>query len=204
MFASMVEGTNMVTLALTPAEWIAGSLATTPTFLYTYLYSVMNSMNTALSPTVIMVSSVEGNVLNSAGRIYFTEGIPGIDAVVPSLFQTSVSSLEIVPVSSTGALATELTITNKLGAQIANSFALLGTWLGISTAMAGGLFLAGICLFVMYLVYLYSGSTTASMLLAIPFLLIGAWSGLLPLGIMFTISIIVIAYMSYHLWLRGT
>ncbi len=202
MFASIVEGDNLVTQSLSPAEWISGTLDTTPDFMYTYLYSVMEAMEAALA-TTITVSTSEGDVLNSTGRVYFVDGIPGLDAKVPQLFQTSVSNIEVDSIVTTGNLATELAISTQLGASIANAFTLMGSWLGISTAMAGGLFIAGVCLFAMYLVYLYSGSTTASLVLAIPFLLIGTWSGLIPLAIMYTVAILVVAYMAYHFWLRS-
>lgn len=203
MFASIIEGTNMVTQALSPSEWISGTSATTPDFIYAYLYNVMEAMQVALSPTDILVNTSEGDVLNATGSTYFTDGIPGINSVIPQLFQTSVSTIDVDDVVTTGDLATELTITTQLGAQLASAFTSMGSWLGISTAMAGGLFISGVCLFAMYLVFLYSGSTVAAMILAIPFLLIGTWSGLIPLAIMYTVAILVVAYMGYHLWLRG-
>jgi hypothetical protein len=41
------------------------------------------------------------------------------------------------------------------------------------------------------------------MILVVPVLLIGAWTGLLSIGILFTLAILVAAYMVYALWLRG-
>lgn len=198
-FASIVEGTNQRTQTYAVSDWITGTLATTPGLLQTYLRSVMIAIDAA----GVDIMTATGYKLNTLGRTYFTTAIPGLDSVIPDLFQSVSYDIDIVHDTPTAALETELSMSNKLGAAIAASFSGLGDYFGISASVMGGVFLMSMCMLVMFMVYKYSGNITASMVLAIPFVIIGAWSGLMPLAALFVVAIIVVAYILYHLWLTA-
>lgn len=197
-FASLVEGTNVITLPLAGSDWITGTLeGTTPDFLQTYLAGVMNSIDAA------GIDVATGGKLNTLGRTYFTAAIPGLDSVIPDLFVTVSYDIQVTHDTPTAALETELSMANKLGAALAASFTGIGAYFGVSQSIAGGMFLMGICLLVMFMVYKATSNITASMVLAVPFLIIGAWSGLIPLSFLFVLALLIVGYILYHLWLTA-
>jgi hypothetical protein len=206
--SSLVLGTNYVAGTLDPNYgWVTGTLATTPGLLQSYLTTQLAPMNvalTAMTPTnPILITTGSNQVLNTNGSLYLKTAIPGIDAICPTLFQVASNDITNPTYTATGALGAGQSVSGTLGSATDRGITALSSWFSISYNMAGGIVLGVMAIAFMVILFKYSGSTTASMILVVPVLLIGAWTGLLSIGILFTLAILVAAYMVYALWLRG-
>jgi hypothetical protein len=206
--ATLTEGTNMVTVALDPNfGYIDGTLVTTPALLESYLSTVMHTISTTLlaltPPITILITTGLNDVLNTQGSLYFRQAIPGLDTVCPNLFQVSSTDIVNPSFTATGAITADQTIAGTLGTTTARGVSALASWFSITNNMAGGIVMAFIAVAFLVVIFRYSGSTTAAMILVIPILLIGVWGGLLPFALMATVTLLVAAYMLYAVWLRG-
>jgi len=188
---------------LAPADWLTGTEAQTEELLYIHCLELAEVLEADWAITLV-VTTAEGDTLNSAGRIVFTEAIPGIDIVCPALFQMASGTADIGDkATATGAYDVSLSMSARVGTAIANAFSGIGAYLGISGQMTGGLFIGLIAVTVASIVFISSGNTIAAMVLTIPFVILGNWTGLVPLVFTFVVAIIIITYTGYHLWLRG-
>lgn len=204
MFGIGVEDTKV----LASADWLTGTESETETLLYIHcieLAEVLEADWQIDDPTIYLVTTTaEGDALTPRGRIVFTEAIPGLDVACPALFQMAAGTADIGDkATATGAYDVSLSMSSRVGTAIASSFSGIGDYLGISGQMAGGLFLGLIAVTVASIVFISSGNTIAAMVLTIPFVILGNWTGLVPLVFTFVVAIIIVTYTGYHLWLRG-
>jgi hypothetical protein len=202
-FATLTEGTNQVTTTLADANWIAGDMTNSRLLLKQHCLDLAANLENAWTVTLI-VSTPDGDKLNSTGWTTFTEAIPGIDTAIPSLFQMTSTTIQIAEVPSTGAYAGTLSqIGTQLGTATQNAFNGIGTYLGVSGQMVAAMWIVLFMLIVASIVFLSSGSTSAAMVITIPIALIGVWVGAIPMAALFAIGTIIVAYMMYFIWLRG-
>lgn len=129
--------------------------------------------------------------------------LPRLNNVIPSMFQSTLQSLTPYNPEGTGAYQGELTMVSKLGVQFTAAFVGIGSYFGISTQWAAGLFWALIMCIAAMIVFVYSGNSLAAMILTFPFMLIGNYLGIIPLVVTFTLTILLVIYVGYHVYLRG-
>ena len=151
------------------------------------------------------ITTVEGQrYLTFAGANIFLEGIPGLDAICPILFQYSTNPMtDNEPTSTAGAYAAELTPENKWGARVARGLSQLGEFMGINQQLAGSVVL--FILVILLAGYTYSrtqsGITVTLMVAATPFF--GAYLGLMPMALAFILVIFIVVLMGYFFFSRG-
>jgi len=152
----------------------------------------------ATMPTVPNSSGWSGQSMVLAA----TPNLP-LNIVIPSMFQSSIQSLTPWTAVGTGAYQGNLTMVSKMGAQFTAAFVGLGTTFGISTEWAAGLFWSLIMVTAAMIVFAYSGSGLAGMILVFPLMMTGNYLGLIPLVLTFTLTILLVIYVGYHIYLRG-
>lgn len=202
LFGSLVEGTNVKTFALTSDDWITGVQAASRSLLREFVLQEYTTIEIAKGVTYLVFSN-GAYYLNSAGMALAVAAIPGITTACPTLSQVSSSTVDIDTVTSTGDLATEYTLENKLGTAIYTNFVNLGNWLGITPEMAAGLFISFICILAASIVFVATGNGMASLLVgAVPFMILGNAVALIPVVVLWIAVIIIFTWASYHFFVR--
>lgn len=202
-FVTLTEDVNQVSTTLSPSSWVAGSMSSSRLLLRQHCLDLAADLEEAWVITLI-ISTPDGEVLNSTGYIVFTDAIPGISSAIPSLFQMASSTIIIEDVDSTAAYSEELgDIGDQLGTTVENAFDGIGNYLGISGQMVAAAWVVLFMLIAASIVFLNSGSTAAAMALVIPIAILGVAVGVLPMAALFTVGAIIVVYMAYFIWLRG-
>ncbi len=205
VFTNLTESANMTTTTLSASSWITGTLGSVAnkTNIADYITKVIApNLQTQTGQTLLVLVNGE-YVLNSAGRNLFLLAVPQLDAVVPQAFQTSMSSYQGATGNFTQALQSDYTLNGTVGAQIKSSFDGIGTMLGVSGQMVAAMWALGIVLLIASIAFLYSGNTTASLIIAVPFFIVGTYIGAIPLWVFIMGIAILVLYMLYYLVLRG-
>lgn len=205
IFATLTEGTNMVTRTLDAgADWIDQSTATAISDpLRIFCIDVATNLEAHDSATYIV--TIQGiDYINSDGRDIFLAGIPSLSSFVTNLFQTGVVPMTADEPTSTGTYASTLSITNKLGASISGGFTNLGNWMGISQALAASLFLTIAMTILFFWLYQKTGNPIVVLVYGPILPLFGTYLGLIPLAIAFIVTLIVIMLLGYYFLTRGT
>ncbi len=209
MFASPTG--NSVNVTLGASNYIDqllgedGGVATSNN-LRNFLIEMADDIETFDSPPagseyIVTVSGVR--YLSTEGSSLFLEGIPGLDAMCPIIFQYGSSPMTGDTPESTGAYQSALSPLAKWGETTSNGLTNLGIYLGINQAMAGSVLL--LVLVGALAIYAYaktqSGISVLLLIGAAPF--IGAWMGLMPLALAFVFAIAIVVMLGYFFFSRG-
>ena len=203
IFGTLTEGTNMATKTLSISDWNADGSLTSKALLALHIIDLANTLETEWAITLLVTTTSGNQVLNSAGRTAFILAIPALDIVIPLIFQSTSGVITIDPVTSNATLQGNSTMLIRLGPQISSAFTGIGTWLGISQSMSGGLWALLFILTIASITFLSVGNGTAAMLSVIPLMIGLSYVGAIPVALLFTIVILLIAYTGYFLILRG-
>ena len=201
-YFTLTENVTMDTITLSSSHWISGTMTESRELLKLHCISLAATLEDVWN-IVLLVTTTTGQVLNSTGRITFLDAIPELDSAVPDLFQVATSTVAVTKQTRTAAYEEQTTIGNMLGTQIKAAFDGVGDYLNISGEKVAFLWIMLFALVVASIVFLSTSNTVAAMVLTIPILLIGAWTGALPLAVLFTLVAIVVIFTGYHIWLRG-
>ena len=168
------------------------------------MIEIAQNMEAHDTPTTSYLATVQGyTYLSLVGGDLFIEGIAGLSAMCPILFQAGVANMGAEAPESTGTYALTLTPAQKWGNTVANGLTMLGSYLGINQALAGSVVL--FALVIAFAVFVYSktesGVTVLLMVSATPFL--GAYLGLMPLALAFVFVIFIITLLGYFFFSRG-
>lgn len=203
LFGTITEGVNMASVTLTAGDYIPYlSISENQALIKAYLLDITEALENAWAVTLI-ITSPDGQCLNSTGRAVMLDAIKGVDTIAPGLFQLSSGQMPIEWDTHPGTLGSELTISSKLGASINTSLSGLGTFFGVSGQMVGGFFAIITVMFIFGIVFAYTGSTISGMILSVPIIIFASWAGLIPLYILYIATLLVVMYVFYHLWLQG-
>lgn len=212
IFSTLTEGTNMVTNQLATStgetldvDWIDQSVATsTANPLRDFIILIVQDLEANDSPSTSYLTTVQGTTyLSSAGGNIFLDGIPNLRQFCPTAFAGTVEPIVVTAPPTTGALTSDLTVLNKLGANASTAFTNMSSWLGISAAMAGTLaFMIGILLLTFYI---YTRTRNVSLVAVVIMLMVvfGAYMGLLPLAALFIGILSIIIASAYYLMGKG-
>lgn len=201
VFGNLTEGISMTTRTLSSSDWVVGNAATSREALRVWCLAQAAWMQTERGVALLVSVPDVLYALNTLGRIMFLEGIPNLDSVVPLLFQASVGTNEYEDDEVTGAYEEETSVSNRLGDAVADSFEGIGDYFGVSGQTTAGMFWALIMVIAASIVFAYSGNTVAAILLCAPLLILGAELGLVPLAMLFVLTIAMVAYLGYQLYL---
>lgn len=150
---------------------------------------------------IVTVSGVR--YLTTIGGSIFLEGIPALDVMCPILFQYFVAPTEGDKPESTGTYASTLSPLAKWGSTVADGLTNLGIYLGINQQLAGSAVL--LMLAMGLAIYVHSRTESGiSVLLVIgvaPF--VGAWFGLVPLALAFSMVIVIVVLLGFFFFSRG-
>jgi hypothetical protein len=156
------------------------------------------------NPANDYIVTVQGiRYLTDEGGSIFLEGIPGLSTMCPILFQSALEVMSSEAPESTGAYALTLTAGQKWGATVATGLTNLGTFIGISEALAGSVVL--FILVIAFAVVIYntteSGVATLLVVASSPFL--GAYLGLMPVALAFVFVVLVVMLGGFFFFSRG-
>jgi len=203
VFASLVEGTNMRTKTLSSSDWNEDGTLTSDELLALHIIDIADTLETEWAITLLVTTASGDSVLNSTGRTTFLLAIPGIDTPLPGIFQSSSGIVTMDVVTANNTLQGNSTMTIRLGPDIAAAFSGIGTWLGISQSMAGGLWALLFLLTIASIAFLDSGNSVGALICVVPIGIGLTYVGAIPVALLFTIGILLIAYTGYFLILRG-
>lgn len=206
VYFPMTEDTTMDSMTLSAStHWLSGTTTNSRALLTQHCLDLAAILEDQWEIALI-VTTAEGQTLNSLGRTVFLDAVPGLDSALTTLFQVSISTLEGLEgedITYVGTYETETSVSARLGTQIATAFTNFGETLNVGAQSAALLWIAFFALTIISVVFLSTGNTTASLVLVVPVLILGAWVGAIPLALLFIITMLVVVYMMYHIWLRG-
>jgi len=203
-FPTLTEGVNMITRTLSSSDWNTDGALTSKQLLYSYCIDIASELEADWVITLLSTTSTGTQVLNAAGTVVFLAAIPNLTNALPSLFYLSSSSAIINSNSANLTMEDETVLSTKLGTSVSNAFAGIGDFLGITETTSAGLWILLFTLSVASIIFLATGNSTGSMVLSVPIIIMGAYLGAIPLTILFTVGLLIIAYVFYFIWLRGT
>lgn len=215
------EDVNMDTRTMATSDWYISSQAANKVSLRTNIISIMEAIeehdNAIVAVTYLLQATknekilssttqgcvTPGSVLYWSGKTMVLSAIPNLDDIIPDMFASAEQSFKLYTLEGTGALQAESSMVARLGASFTASFAGIGTYFGISTQWAAGIFWSIIMSIAAMIVFVYSGNSLAAMILVLPLLLMGNYLGIVPLVVTFVLTILLVVYMGYHIYLRG-
>jgi hypothetical protein len=210
VYVSMTEGAHKKTVRLSASDYIDGTTSVSRNLLRDYIITTMTTMQTETGVTgtgvYLATSQIDGatvSILTAAGRTIISSAIPGIGTVCPTLFSTANNPILLNQPTATGALQSDWSISNIWGTSISNAFNGVGTYLGMSGMMFAGLFWALIICIVISVIFASSGNNTAALLLTLPFVGIGLYSGFIPIALVLTFAFLMVILVGYYIFLRG-
>lgn len=203
-FPSLAEGVNMVTRTLAVSDWNTDGSLMSKELLAIHCIDLASELESDWGITLLTTTTTGSQVLNAVGTIVFLDAIPNLNDILSSLFYLSSTTLDIDYHTVNATLETSTTISSKLGTSISNAFAGIGDFFGISEQMSAGLWILLFALSIASIIFLASGNSTGALLLSIPVVVLGVDLGAIPYSIFFTIVLLVVAYVFYFIWLRGT
>ena len=204
VFPILTEDVNMDTRTLSGSDWITGEQDYVREELRKWCITQAEWFESQVANLTILITGVPdvGKALNAAGKVMFLDGVPNLDSAVPLLFQTATGTDPVEPSDPTGAYEDETTLANMLGQPISDAFDGIGDYFGgISGQTTAGMFWGLIVLMGAALVFVYSGNTTAAMLLMAPLMIMGAYLGFIPLAALFVIVFMLAMYALYNMYL---
>lgn len=201
MFPSIVEGTNKATLTLSASDWISTDVLEE---LEDYLLQIATNMENE-ETLDLLTTDFEGNpILNSSGIAIFVDAIPGLNNVLSSFFSVSNSQAVFESASANASAEVSSTLATRLGTSLESSFEGIGDFFGISGEATAGLWILLFALTVGSIAFAASGNSGLGVLLAIPVLFLGGYLGAVSMGLIYTGTFLLVAYVTYLVFLRGS
>lgn len=206
IFGAPVEGVNMRTHTLQASDYITDSPAgTAEAALRLFAIHIMQDIEDEVAlPAEVYVATVQGvDYLTTDGGTIFLRAVQGANVWIPNLLQTTSAVIEEEALDPTETYAASLTVRNQLGQVIADGVTNFGVWFGMSSTMAGIVILLLMMLAIGGYTYVKFQSPLVpdAILIALPIL--GAYLGLVPLAIAFSITIGIIVISGYYFFTRG-
>ncbi len=208
IFPSITDDVNRVSVTLDSSDWIDQSVATSDPNknpLRLKCVEMVNNIQAHDIPTYSYISIVSGVTYLSTtyGTNLFLSGVPSLNVFCPSLFQTTSSPMTATAPTSTGTYANTLTVSTNLWTSISDGLTAFGTWVGLPQKMAGGLVLLVLTIGACISISQKTQSGVAPIVLGALFPVVGAYLGLLSLGVIFIFTILVVMLSAWFFLTRG-
>ena len=174
--------------------------------LWSYMTGLAGIMGTANGIAYTFSSIYYGTILNTDGCVIFEQAIPGLGTVFPLVgFYLSKVSTEGAYFNYTQAPA-NLSLQNSflglLGTQTDTAFNGLATYLAVPSGFLKGIFGLFLYAIIASIIFLVSGDSTSSLILAFPAVCFGVLIGLIPVALVFIFVFFMIVTMAYYVWLH--
>jgi len=176
--------------SLGPASWITGTMSQSKALLGDYLTQLVQDLvNRGWTPSLL---TADGKI-NDSGKLLLSEDIPGITSICPSIFSTYSTTptftRETTPTSLQTGFAT------AMGANLRTTLQGLSLWIMGNANYwmfmgAGGLALLWFVL--AGRIFTATGSLPIALVASVPFLFMGTILGLIPVAIMWAVTIIAV------------
>jgi hypothetical protein len=140
--------------------------------------------------------------LTTTGGSLFLAGVHSLDAMCPSLFQAGLASLSPPTAYAPGTYGASLTPLSQLGTTIANGLTNMGVFLGVGSLSGSFVLMLALIIVAVY-IFQRTQSGIAVVLLGGSAPVIGAYFGLMPLALAFTLGFFIIILMSWFFFSRG-
>ena len=217
IFGTPTENVNEVFYRLDISDWAdqeKGNVSDASNTLLLYVArgspSLASDLQTNDGVTTYITTSQGYNYLTSIGGNIFLQGCPNLNIFVPKAFQTSASVMSATDPSSANGLADptkgNITMTNQLGARTASGFTNLGFFLGGSSMpqWEAGLLGLFIIMFVIAIaVAKATGHPQVGIIIGSMTLMVGGFLGLMPMGLAFAITILIVVLTVWFFFSRG-
>ena len=215
------EDVNMDTWTMATSDWYIGTQTANTASLKANILTIMAAIEAhddAIGNVTYLLTSIKNTKLLSditqdcvtpcsglywSGKNMVLSAIPNLDDKIPDMFASAEQSFALYTLEGTGTLQAESSMVLRLGVAFTNAFAGIGTYFGISTQWAAGIFWSIIMSIAAMIIFVYSGNSLAAMILVLPLLLMGNYLGIVPLVVTFVLAILLVVYMGYHIYLRG-
>ena len=188
--------------------YLSGNLKEGQNNLKNYIIQLATNLETRnnMNGRYLFNSSTWGRTLTAEGVTLFVEAIPGIDEIYAGfssvLSQSGGLYWEYTYNASNYNASYQNSLLGMIGNQTDAAFNGLGSYLAIPGGFLKFLFVVFLYAIIASIVFLVSGNSIAAIILAIPVLGYGAYIGLLPMGVLFTLVFLSFMAMAYYLWLH--
>jgi len=154
--------------------------------------------------TTFLVGEAGQEVLNTEGGVIFAKGIPGLPQIRPDLFELTSGVEGYDPEDWTHAFVGETTWQDQVGTGTATALTATGNLFGIDGKAVGAFILLACWLAIGIAVVGKGGDSVIAIILAVPFILLGAWLRLIDIAIVGVTAGVVILMLSYRFWWSRT
>lgn len=182
--------------ALTALDWKGDEL----TFLDRWVIAQANAIGTYDGTTLTVDVADKGELLNDAGHVMFSIGIPELNIVRPDLFETVTRYPTITTTPGEHTLQESTDWETRLGPQIVVMLNRAGALIGQEDGRGVGGALCFVGFLIVVAILAAAGQLVIGLCLGYPVLLSGAWFGLLDwtfVGLVAFAMIVVFAYIKF-------
>ena len=208
-YLAPVEDTNQKTQPISTDDWISSANVaqndtTNSTFSF-YLINLFKRMEVGqgLDAGYYATVGTSGEpTLTPAGRAILLEAVPFLDSMMPNIFTTAISDINVTfaDTNSSTNLQSSINTQKILGDTFATEKTNISNWMGISENSAGGL----VAFFIMALMFGISfyviRDIPSAMIMTFTLSIILTGVGLIPVNLMFALVIIAATYMLFLVW----
>lgn len=149
--------------------------------------------------------STQGRQLNYEGSYIFQTGIPYIDQAVPDLFAYKEIPYDWEQGSGTtpGEIDQDLGDWGNLGATLTSNFDTVGALIGVDGQIIAALAFLALMMGIAGAVFLATGNIQAGLLVALPFLFVGNYLGIIAFAVTASIGVIAIVLFFHQFWIKN-
>lgn len=181
---------------LTDLDWKGAELDLLDRWVITQANAIGDEEGTTLT---VFVADL-GEVLNAAGHTMFSIGIPELNVVRPNLFEMVVRQPDYEETEWTPVLPGEADWEVRLGPYISGVLTGAGEIIGVDGKGIGG-FLTFVAFMVVFCLLTLAGHPIVGLVLGYPFLMTGAWFGVLDYVFLGVITFAAGVIFVYKVWL---
>jgi hypothetical protein len=175
--------------------------------LWSYLLTSADLIGPANNMSYTFSSIYYGSVLNTDGCVLMESAIPGLGTIIPlvgfylSKVSTEGSYFNYTQAPTNTSYADSLWL-GQLGNSTNSAFTGLGIYLSAPAGFLKGLFCLFFYAIVASIIFLVSGDSVSSLILAFPIICYGVMVGLIPMALLFVFAFFMAAAMAYYIWLH--
>lgn len=204
IFGALVEGTNKVTKTLQASDYINDTPAgTSLSGLRSFMITTAENLQTYDGVTTYTTTNAAVTYITPTGSNIFNAGVPGLSGMIPTLFSVSAGVFQYTDPAHGGAYAANRTIASSWNTGISNGITTLGSYLGVSDTLAGGLVAFIVIIIGLGYVTVKGMGRPAMAVCGTLLVFVCTYLGLIPMAFIFAVLTLIVVYGVYHLITRG-
>jgi hypothetical protein len=180
-------GNPSVSYHLTVTDWMGTDLDNLDSWVILTAHSLEDYYQSDLTVNV----AGKGEILNEDGGVIFANGIPNLGTVRPDLFQVAVRTYYYEAEEWTLTFNTETTWENQVGTDVEYAFNYFGGWFGVDGKAIGFVLIMVFYMGLALVVVAKGGGAMPALILAYPFIALGAWLRLIDIAIIAIVAAFV-------------